>query len=129
MNERLERFEQINIRNDMADIVVCGDLEGEIEKSGDLSKLEALGSIEIFNELCSQAATQKLLDRLQIKSSYLLDTGNCGLNRKRLPIDVACRSPAPAARAPANVDRTHTGAANINDVLTISRLVDNQLTC
>jgi hypothetical protein len=115
----------------MADIVVCGDLEGEIEKSGDLSKLEALGSIEIFNELCSQAATQKLLDRLQIKSSYLLNTGlpNGGLNRERLPIDVACRSPAPAARAPANVDRTHTGAANINDLLTISRLVDNQLTC
>jgi hypothetical protein len=27
----------------MADIVVCGDLEGEIEKSGELSKLEALG--------------------------------------------------------------------------------------
>jgi hypothetical protein len=35
----------------MGDIVVCGDLEGEIEKSGELSKLEALGSIEIFNEL------------------------------------------------------------------------------
>src|SRR5262245_21637443 len=49
--ERLERFEQINIRNDMAHIVICGDLEGEIEKSGELSKLEALGSIEIFNEL------------------------------------------------------------------------------
>jgi phosphoglycerate dehydrogenase-like enzyme len=49
--ERLEQCEQINIRNDVADIVVCGDLEGEIEKSGELSKLEALGSIEIFNEL------------------------------------------------------------------------------
>jgi len=35
----------------MADIVVCGDLEGEIERSGELKKLEALGSIEIFNEL------------------------------------------------------------------------------
>jgi len=35
----------------MADIVVCGDLEHEIEKSGELGKLEALGSIEIFNEL------------------------------------------------------------------------------
>ena len=49
--EPLERFEQISVRNDMADIIVCGDLEGEIEKSGELSKLEALGSIEIFNEL------------------------------------------------------------------------------
>src|SRR5262245_7141363 len=49
--EPLERFEQNNIGNDMADIVVCGDLEGEIEKSGELSKLETLGSIEIFNEL------------------------------------------------------------------------------
>jgi hypothetical protein len=28
-----------SIRNDMADIVVCGDLECEIEKSGELSKL------------------------------------------------------------------------------------------
>ena len=27
--ERLDRFEQINIRNDIAGIVVCGDLEGE----------------------------------------------------------------------------------------------------
>ncbi|MGE5218255.1 MAG: 2-hydroxyacid dehydrogenase [Chloroflexota bacterium] len=35
----------------MADIVVCGDLEGEIEKSGELNRLEAIGSIEIFNEL------------------------------------------------------------------------------
>jgi D-3-phosphoglycerate dehydrogenase / 2-oxoglutarate reductase len=35
----------------MADIVICGDLEHEIEKSGELGKLEALGSIEIFNEL------------------------------------------------------------------------------
>ena len=35
----------------MADIVVCGDLEGEIEKSGELKKLEPLGSIEVFNEL------------------------------------------------------------------------------
>lgn len=35
----------------MADIVVCGDLEHEIEQTGELSKLEALGSVEIFNEL------------------------------------------------------------------------------
>ena len=35
----------------MTDIVICGDLEGEIERSGELKKLEALGSIEIFNEL------------------------------------------------------------------------------
>src|ERR1043166_4634885 len=35
----------------MANILVCGDLEGEIEKGGELKKLEALGSIEIFNEL------------------------------------------------------------------------------
>src|ERR671925_1286154 len=35
----------------MADIVICGDLEHEIEKSGELGKLEAFGSIEIFNEL------------------------------------------------------------------------------
>ncbi|HXG51506.1 MAG TPA: 2-hydroxyacid dehydrogenase [candidate division Zixibacteria bacterium] len=35
----------------MADIVVCGDLEHEIEKSGELRRLEALGSVELFNEL------------------------------------------------------------------------------
>jgi len=35
----------------MADIVVCGDLEGEIEKSGELSRLKTLGSVEIVNEL------------------------------------------------------------------------------
>jgi hypothetical protein len=92
----------------MADIVVCGDLEGEIEKSSDLSKLEALGSIEIFNELCSQAATQKLLDRLQIKSSYLLDTGlpNCGLNRERLRLTWLAGRRTSSSPAPANIDRT-----------------------
>ena len=35
----------------MAHIMVCGDLEGEIEKSGELSRLKALGPIELFNEL------------------------------------------------------------------------------
>ena len=35
----------------MADIVVCGDLEREIEKTGELNKLQSLGSIEIVNEL------------------------------------------------------------------------------
>ena len=49
--QRLERFQRINVKNYMADIVVCGDLEGELEKSGVLSKLEALGSIETCNEL------------------------------------------------------------------------------
>lgn len=35
----------------MADIVVCGDLEHEIEKTGELSRLRPLGSVEIFNDL------------------------------------------------------------------------------
>jgi len=35
----------------MADIVVCGDLEHEIEKTGELSRLKPLGSVEIFNDL------------------------------------------------------------------------------
>jgi phosphoglycerate dehydrogenase-like enzyme len=34
----------------MADMVVCGDIEGELEKSGELSKLKALGSVELLNE-------------------------------------------------------------------------------
>jgi len=35
----------------MAHVVICGDLEGEIEKGGALQKLEVLGSIELFNQL------------------------------------------------------------------------------
>ena len=69
--ERLERFEQISVRNDMADIVVCGDLEGEIEKSGELSKLEALGSVEIFNELdpLRDVLVRRLSDRMPQEKS------------------------------------------------------------
>ena len=35
----------------MAVIVVCGDLEHEIEKTGELNKLQSLGVVEIINEL------------------------------------------------------------------------------
>ena len=45
----------------MADIVVCGDLEGEIDRSGESNKLEALGSIEIVNELiCPEILIRRL---------------------------------------------------------------------
>lgn len=50
----------------MADIVVCGDLEGEIEKSGELSKLKVLGSVAIFNQLdpSRDALVRRLSDRM-----------------------------------------------------------------
>jgi phosphoglycerate dehydrogenase-like enzyme len=80
--ERLERFEQINIRIDMADIVVCGDLEGEIEKSGELSKLEALGSIEIFNEL--DPPREILIRRLRGARAVLEFRGRAALDEETL---------------------------------------------
>ena len=78
----LEPFEQINIRNDMADIVVCGDLEGEIEKSRELSKLEALGSIEIFNELDPPRET--LIRRLRGARAVLEFRGRAALDEETL---------------------------------------------
>jgi phosphoglycerate dehydrogenase-like enzyme len=73
---------KINIRNDMADIVVCGDLEGEIEKSGELSKLEALGSIEIFNEL--DPPREILVRRLRGARAVLEFRGRAALDEEAL---------------------------------------------
>jgi D-3-phosphoglycerate dehydrogenase / 2-oxoglutarate reductase len=70
------------IRNDMADIVVCGDLEGEIEKSGELSKLEALGSIEIFNE--SDPPREILVRRLHGARAVLEFRGRAVLDEETL---------------------------------------------
>jgi D-3-phosphoglycerate dehydrogenase / 2-oxoglutarate reductase len=78
----LERFENIDIRNDMADIVVCGDLEGEIEKSGELSKLQALGSIEIFNEL--DPPREILIHRLHRARAVLEFRGRAALDEETL---------------------------------------------
>jgi hypothetical protein len=47
----------------MADIIVCGELEHEIEKTDELRKLEALGSVEIFNEL--DPSREALIRRLR----------------------------------------------------------------
>jgi phosphoglycerate dehydrogenase-like enzyme len=80
--ERLERFEQSNIRNDMADIVICGDLEGEIEKSGELSNLEALGSVEIFNEL--NPPREVLIRRLRGTRAVLEFRGRTALDEETL---------------------------------------------
>jgi D-3-phosphoglycerate dehydrogenase / 2-oxoglutarate reductase len=80
--EPLERFEQINIRIDMAEIVVCGDLEGEIEKSGELSKLEPLGSIEIFNEL--DPPREILIRRLRGARAVLEFRGRAALDEETL---------------------------------------------
>ena len=66
----------------MADIVVCGDLEGEIEKSGELSKLEALGSIEIFNEL--DPPREILIRRLRGARAVLEFRGRAALDEETL---------------------------------------------
>jgi phosphoglycerate dehydrogenase-like enzyme len=80
--ERLEQFEEVNIRNHMADIVVCGDLEGEIEKSGELSKLEAFGSIAIFNDL--DPAREILIRRLRGARAVLEFRGRAALDEETL---------------------------------------------
>ena len=66
----------------MADIVICGDLEGEIEKSGELSKLEALGSIEIFNEL--DPPREVLIRRLRGARAVLEFRGRVALDEQTL---------------------------------------------
>ncbi|HEX2226013.1 MAG TPA: NAD(P)-dependent oxidoreductase [Candidatus Binatia bacterium] len=66
----------------MADIVVCGDLEGEIEKSGELNKLEALGSIEIFNEL--DPSREVLVRRLRGARAVLEFRGRSALDHETL---------------------------------------------
>ena len=66
----------------MVNIVVCGDLEHEIEKSGELSKLEALGSVEIFNEL--DPTRQILIRRLRGARALLDFRGRVALDGKTL---------------------------------------------
>ena len=66
----------------MADIVVCGDLEGEIKKSGELRKLEALGSIEIFNEL--NPPREVLVSRLRGARAVLEFRGRAALDEATL---------------------------------------------
>lgn len=66
----------------MADIVVCGDSEGEIQQSGELSKLEALGSIEIFNEL--DPPREILIRRLRGARAILEFRGRAALDEETL---------------------------------------------
>lgn len=66
----------------MADIIVCGDLEGEIEKSGELTKLEALGSMEIFNEL--DPPREVLIRRLRGARVVLEFRGRVALDEETL---------------------------------------------
>jgi len=66
----------------MADFVVCGDLEHEIEKTGELSKLEALGSVEIFNPL--DPAREILVGRLRGARAVLEFRGRVALDNETL---------------------------------------------
>jgi D-3-phosphoglycerate dehydrogenase / 2-oxoglutarate reductase len=66
----------------MADIVVCGDSEGEIRQSGELSKLQALGSIEIFNEL--DPPREILIRRLRGARAILEFRGRAALDEETL---------------------------------------------
>ena len=62
----------------MANIVVCGDLEHEIEKTGELSRLETLGSVEIFNEL--DPSRETLVRRLRGARAVLEFRGRAALD-------------------------------------------------
>ena len=64
----------------MADIVVCGDLEHEIEKTGELTKLQTLGSVEIINEL--DPTRQFLIRRLHGARAVLEIRGRAALDEK-----------------------------------------------
>ena len=66
----------------MADIVVCGDLEHEIEKTGELTKLEPFGSVEIFNEL--DPTREIMIRRLRGARAVLEFRGRAGLDRETL---------------------------------------------
>jgi len=66
----------------MADIVVCGDLEGEIEKTGELTKLQTLGSVEIINEL--DPTREFLIRRLRSARAVLEFRGRAALDQKTL---------------------------------------------
>jgi phosphoglycerate dehydrogenase-like enzyme len=66
----------------MAHIVVCGDLEHEIEKTGELRKLEALGSVEIFNEL--DPTREILIRRLRGARAVLDFRGRVALDGETL---------------------------------------------
>jgi phosphoglycerate dehydrogenase-like enzyme len=66
----------------MADIVVLGDLEGEIERSGDLGKLKGFGSVEIFNELDPPRET--LVLRLRGARAVLEFRGRAALDEETL---------------------------------------------
>lgn len=66
----------------MADIVVCGDLEHEIERTGELKRLKALGSVEIFNEL--DPARETLVSRLHGTRAILEVRGRAALDRETL---------------------------------------------
>ena len=66
----------------MADIVVCGDLEREIEKTGELAKLQSLGAVEIINEL---DPTREFLNRrLRGARAVLEIRGRAALDEKLL---------------------------------------------
>ena len=66
----------------MADIVVGGDLEHEIEKTGELTKLEPFGSVEIFNEL--DPTREIMIRRLRGARAVLEFRGRAALDRETL---------------------------------------------
>jgi phosphoglycerate dehydrogenase-like enzyme len=66
----------------MAHVIVCGDLEGEIEKSGELKKLAALGAIELFNEL--DPPREVLVRRLHGARAILEFRGRAALDEETL---------------------------------------------
>jgi phosphoglycerate dehydrogenase-like enzyme len=66
----------------MADIVVCGDIEGALEKSGELNKLKTLGSVELLNEW--DPPREVLIRRLRGARAVLEFRGRAALDAETL---------------------------------------------
>ncbi len=66
----------------MADIVVCGDVEGEIRNSGELARLAAIGPVEIFDSM--DPAREILIKRLSGARGVLEFRGRVALDNETL---------------------------------------------
>ena len=66
----------------MADIVVCGDQEHEFQRSTELEKLEAIGSVEIYDSI--DPPREQLIERLHQARSILEIRGRTALGRNVL---------------------------------------------
>lgn len=66
----------------MADIVVCGDLEREFQRSGELTRLEAVGSVETYDSM--DPTREQLIERLHKARTVLEIRGRTALRHETL---------------------------------------------